>query len=56
MLPEPLTPLVILLRVGAALITGFMIGLEREINGKAAGLRTTVLVCVSTTLVVLVPI
>jgi putative Mg2+ transporter-C (MgtC) family protein len=54
MLPEPLTPLVILLRVGAALFTGFMIGLEREINGKAAGLRTTVLVCVSTTLVVIV--
>ena len=53
-MPEPLTPLVILLRVGAALFTGFIIGLEREINGKAAGLRTTILVCVSTTLVVIV--
>jgi putative Mg2+ transporter-C (MgtC) family protein len=39
----------ILLRLGAALITGILLGLERESHGRAAGLRTTVLVCLAAT-------
>ena len=35
----------IALRVIAALVFGFMIGLEREITNKYAGLRTNILVC-----------
>jgi putative Mg2+ transporter-C (MgtC) family protein len=54
MFPQPLTPVEIMLRIGAALLAGFLIGLEREINGKTAGLRTTVLVCVSTTVVIVI--
>ena len=37
----------ILLRVGLTLIAGFLIGAERESHGRAAGLRTTLLVCLS---------
>jgi putative Mg2+ transporter-C (MgtC) family protein len=35
----------ILLRLGAAIATGIFLGLEREHRGRAAGLRTTLLVC-----------
>lgn len=35
----------ILIRVFAALLLGFAIGLEREITNKYAGLRTNILVC-----------
>lgn len=38
------------LRLGLAFMTGAIIGLERENHGRAAGLRTTVLVCVSATI------
>ena len=34
------------LRLGAALIVGSVFGLNRELHGKAAGLRTHALVCV----------
>ena len=36
----------ITLRVISAIIFGFMLGLEREVTGKFAGLRTHILVCV----------
>lgn len=34
-----------LIRIGAALILGFILGLERELTNKYAGLRTHILVC-----------
>lgn len=34
-----------LLRLGAALLLGSVLGLNRELHGKAAGLRTHALVC-----------
>lgn len=37
----------IALRLAASLIAGIILGLEREKRGRAAGLRTTTLVCVS---------
>lgn len=37
----------------ASLLTGVLIGFEREIRGKAAGLRTHALVCFASTLVML---
>ena len=37
----------ILLRLGLSLVAGFFIGAERESHGRAAGLRTTLLVCLS---------
>jgi len=37
----------ILLRLGLAMVAGFVIGMERESHGRAAGLRTTLLVCLS---------
>jgi putative Mg2+ transporter-C (MgtC) family protein len=36
----------LLVRCGAAAICGGMIGLERELNRKPAGLRTNLLICV----------
>jgi putative Mg2+ transporter-C (MgtC) family protein len=36
-----------ILRLSAALIAGIILGLEREKRGRAAGLRTTVLVCLA---------
>jgi len=37
----------VLLRVGMAFIAGFVVGLERESHGRAAGLRTTTIVSVA---------
>jgi putative Mg2+ transporter-C (MgtC) family protein len=34
----------LLIRIGAALILGFILGLERELTNKYAGLRTHILV------------
>ena len=34
-----------LLRIGIALVLGFLLGLERELTNKYAGLRTHILVC-----------
>jgi putative Mg2+ transporter-C (MgtC) family protein len=36
-------------RAGLALICGAIIGIERELRGKSAGLRTCMLVCLGTT-------
>jgi putative Mg2+ transporter-C (MgtC) family protein len=41
------------LRLIAALLAGGLIGLQRESSGKAAGLRTHILVCMGTTLFVI---
>jgi putative Mg2+ transporter-C (MgtC) family protein len=35
---------------GAALLSGIVIGLERQIRGKPAGIRTSVLICLGTAL------
>ena len=43
----------VIVRLLAALIAGGIIGLQRETSGKAAGLRTHMLVCAGTTLFVL---
>ena len=40
------------LRVGAAILCGGIIGLERQLRGKAAGIRTSILVCLGTYLFV----
>ena len=40
------TYLAVVLRIFAAVILGGMIGLEREMKNRAAGLRTYILVCV----------
>ncbi len=52
----PINWLNILLRLGIALLVGAIIGLEREIKNKPAGLRTNMLVSFGSALVVLVPI
>ncbi|MEO1672578.1 MAG: MgtC/SapB family protein [Cyanobacteria bacterium J06631_2] len=44
------------LRLGMALVVGLIIGLERELKDKPAGLRTNMLVSFGSALIVLVPI
>jgi len=44
------------LRLGAALIIGSILGLNRELHGKAAGLRTHALVCLGAAVAALVSI
>jgi putative Mg2+ transporter-C (MgtC) family protein len=46
----------VLFRLGIALAVGAIIGLERETKSKPAGLRTNMLVCFGSALIVLVPI
>ncbi len=48
MIPPTLTQ--VSLRLALAIIAGLIVGLERESHGRAAGLRTTILVCVSSTM------
>lgn len=48
--------LLIILRLGIALLVGGIIGLEREIKDKPAGLRTFMLVSFGAALFVLIPI
>ena len=43
-------------RLGTALILGSLIGVEREKKGRSAGLRTHILVCVGSALIMLVSI
>jgi len=43
----------ILLRLAFAIILGGVIGLEREIHGRPAGLRTHILVCVGATIIMI---
>lgn len=42
-----LTTTDLVLRLGGALLIGLVLGYEREQHGRAAGMRTTMLVCVS---------
>ena len=44
-LPDHITMMHVLVRVGAAMLCGVMIGWERESLGKPAGLRTNTLIC-----------
>ncbi len=40
------------LHVGTAVICGGLIGIERQLRGKAAGIRTSILICLGTALFV----
>jgi putative Mg2+ transporter-C (MgtC) family protein len=40
------------LRLGTAIVCGGIIGLERQLRGKAAGIRTSILICLGTELFV----
>jgi len=51
---SPLTTEEILLRVGCAALAGLFIGIEREIHGRPAGLRTIVLVATSAAIAMIV--
>ena len=55
-LPDATTMTVILVRVIAAAVLGGIIGWERERKGRAAGLKTHILVSVGSALFVLAPI
>jgi putative Mg2+ transporter-C (MgtC) family protein len=48
---DPNTP-VFWLRLGTAILCGGIIGLERQLRGKAAGIRTSILICLGTELFV----
>ena len=56
MLPQfdPLDPdsPVFWFRLGTAILCGGIIGLERQLRGKAAGIRTSILICLGTELFV----
>jgi putative Mg2+ transporter-C (MgtC) family protein len=41
-------------RIGASVLAGVIVGIERESHGRAAGLRTTILVCVAACLAMLI--
>jgi putative Mg2+ transporter-C (MgtC) family protein len=45
-----------LMRLGAALLSGALIGYERSFHGRPAGLRTHVLVCLASSLLMLVTV
>jgi putative Mg2+ transporter-C (MgtC) family protein len=51
--PWEIEQLEMLMRLGLALALGGLIGLERETSNRAAGLRTNILVCVGSALVML---
>src|ERR671920_1933706 len=40
------------LRLGTAILCGGIIGMERQLRGKAAGIRTSILICLGTQLFV----
>lgn len=44
----------ILLRIGISLAAGFFLGLERQIHRQPAGLKTHILICVGSTLLMIV--
>lgn len=52
-LPDAREAVRVAVRLLAALLAGGVIGLQREVSGKAAGLRTHMLVCAGTALFVL---
>lgn len=39
---------VLWIKVGFSILFGFLIGLERQIKGKPVGIRTSILICLST--------
>ena len=51
---QPLTIVAVLMRIGVAVVIGAVIGIEREIKNRPAGMRTHVLVCVGAALVSLI--
>ena len=51
---QPMTTWVVLLRIVAAVIIGAVIGIDREIKNRPAGMRTHVLVCMGAALVALI--
>lgn len=55
-LPDPATATVIVARLLVAIVLGGMLGLEREAKGRAAGLRTHILVCIGSALFVMAPL
>jgi putative Mg2+ transporter-C (MgtC) family protein len=55
-LPDPVTATVIVARLLVAIVLGGMLGLEREAKGRAAGLRTHILVCIGSALFVMAPL
>ena len=48
---QPLSIGAVLLRIGVAVLIGAIIGIDREIKNRPAGMRTHVLVCVGAALV-----
>ena len=48
--------LALLLKLGLATLLGGVIGLERELSGKPAGLRTNILICIGATLFTVVSV
>lgn len=44
----------VLIQIGLSVLLGGAIGLERELRGRAAGLRTMILVCLGSTIVMIV--
>lgn len=42
------------LRIGTALLIGTAVGLERELQGKPAGLRTNILMCVGSCIIMII--
>ena len=44
----------LLLQIGLSVLYGGALGLEREVRGRAAGLRTMILVCMGSTLIMIV--
>ena len=55
-LPDAGTTTVILVRLLAATVLGGMLGLERERKGRAAGLKTHILVSIGSALFVMAPL
>ena len=51
---KPLGAQMLLLRIGAAVLIGAMIGIEREMKNRPAGMRTHVLVCLGAALIALI--
>lgn len=55
-LPDAATATVVVSRLLVAIVLGGILGLEREARGRAAGLRTHILVCVGSALFVMAPL
>ena len=54
MFGQPFTMEILLMRIIAAVVIGAIIGIDREIKNRPAGMRTHVLVCVGAALVALI--